>query len=193
MKIDRFDYHFPNERIAPEHCDAGRFRLMVIHRNPNHRACTSFQRSDYLPMITTLFRNNAAVLKARITEQHFREERSNAFCSKPTEDAVTWWCLLKPGKKTFQAGSFGSRGDYSASAPETGANEDYKYASNSRRIGDQPCNRLGIMPLPPYVEHEQLDPRITADNERYQTVYAKITTSKSLLPRLPAGLRFSSN
>ena len=51
-----------------------------------------------------------------------------------------------------------------------------------RRRGQQ-RGRLGILPLPPYIERADDDPRRANDNERYQTVYAK--TSRPVAAAAP--------
>ena len=71
MNLSLFDYHLPNKLIAQEPAavrDAS--RLMVVDRKT--RSVTHAQFSEigrYLPTRSRFFRNNAAVLKARIYGQ----------------------------------------------------------------------------------------------------------------------------
>lgn len=194
MRIDRFDYHLPLERIAQEPAarrDAS--RLMVIDRASRKVTHARFADiGDFLPANARFFRNNAAVLKARLFGQRPSGGKVECLLLHPAEDALTWWCLLKPGKKTLQAGRFGMPGEYEADVLEAGENGNYKvrFAPERNESVTELSERLGIMPLPPYIERSDEDPRREADNERYQTVYADY--EKQVAVAAPtAGLHFT--
>ena len=194
MKIDRFDFPLPPERIAQEPAaqrDAS--RLMVINRADRSVTHTQFSAiGKFLPANSRFFRNNAAVLKARIFGQRPTGGKVECLLLHPAEDALTWWCLLKPGKKTLNAGSFGVESEYSAQVLEMGDNGNYKvrFTPLNEESVTELSNRLGIMPLPPYIERGDNDPRIASDNERYQTVYADY--GKQVAVAAPtAGLHFT--
>ena len=194
MKISRFDYHLPPERIAQEPAarrDAS--RLMVVNRATRQVIHARFADiGDYLPAEARFFRNNAAVLKARLHGERPTGGKVECLLLHPAEDALTWWCLLKPGKKTLQAGRFGLTGEYEAHVLEAGGNGNYKvrFASCREESVTELADRLGIMPLPPYIERHADDPRRESDNERYQTVYADY--GKQLAVAAPtAGLHFT--
>lgn len=194
MNISLFDYHLPPELIAQEPSavrDAS--RLMVVDRKA--RTVTHAQFSEigrYLPPTPRFFRNNAAVLKARLFGQRPTGGKVECLLLQPAEDAQTWWCLLKPGKKTFNMGSFGLPGEYQAEVLEAGSNGNYRVRFHPERdesITDL-SERLGILPLPPYIERTTDDPRRSNDNERYQTVYADF--DKRIAVAAPtAGLHFT--
>ncbi|TVP79374.1 MAG: tRNA preQ1(34) S-adenosylmethionine ribosyltransferase-isomerase QueA [Puniceicoccaceae bacterium] len=194
MNISLFDYHLPPELIAQEPAaqrDAS--RLMVVDRQSRRITHTHFSKiSQFLPPNARLFRNNAAVLKARIFGQRPTGGKVECLLLQPAEDAQTWWCLLKPGKKTLNAGQFGVAGEYQAEVLEVGANGNYKVRLHPERdesIIDL-SERLGILPLPPYIERTETDPRRANDNERYQTVYADY--QKRIAVAAPtAGLHFT--
>ncbi len=194
MQIARFDYHLPLERIAQEPAarrDAS--RLMVIDRATRTVTHAHFADiGDFLPADARFFRNNAAVLKARLFGQRPTGGKVECLLLHPAEDALTWWCLLKPGKKTLQAGRFSTPGDYQAEVLEAGSNGNYKvrFAPERPESVTELSGRLGILPLPPYIERSDDDPRRETDNERYQTVYADY--SKQLAVAAPtAGLHFT--
>ena len=194
MNISLFDYYLPPELIAQEPAaqrDAS--RLMVIDRRTREVTHTHFARiGDHLPPNARLFRNNAAVLKARIFGQRPTGGKVECLLLQPAEDAQTWWCLLKPGKKTLYAGRFGVPGEYDAEVLEVGTNGNYKvrlHPVRNESIIDL-SERLGQLPLPPYIERAQSDPREANDNERYQTVYADF--QKRIAVAAPtAGLHFT--
>ncbi|MEO0510006.1 MAG: tRNA preQ1(34) S-adenosylmethionine ribosyltransferase-isomerase QueA [Verrucomicrobiota bacterium] len=194
MKIARFDYELPPERIAQEPApqrDAS--RLMVINRSTREVTHSKFADiNKFLPANARFFRNNAAVLKARIFGQRTTGGKVECLLLHPAEDATTWWCLLKPGKKTLGVGRFSMEGEYQAEVLEAGNNGNYKVRFHTERGESvtQLSERLGILPLPPYIERETQDPRHATDNERYQTVYANF--DKQVAVAAPtAGLHFT--
>ncbi len=194
MKIDRFNYDLPKALIAQEPAgqrDAS--QLMVVDRTTRKVAHSTFAEiGSFLPANARYFRNNAAVLKARLFGERPTGGKVECLLLHPAEDARTWWCLLKPGKKSLQAGRFGREGEYSAEVLEAGANGNYKVRFSPERNESVTAlsERLGIMPLPPYIERTDDDPRREADNERYQTVYADY--AKQLAVAAPtAGLHFT--
>ncbi len=194
MKVDRFDYHLPLERIAQE--PAARrddSRLMVVDRASRRVTHSSFaQIGEFLPAQARFFRNNAAVLKARLFGTRPGGGKVECLLLHPSEDALTWWCLLKPGKKTLLAGQFGHAGEFVAEVLTAGANGNYQVRFSPQRDESVPAlaERLGVMPLPPYIERAEDDPRRESDNERYQTVYADY--ARQLAVAAPtAGLHFT--
>ena len=83
-------------------------------------------------------------------------------------------------------------GEYSAQVLEAGKNGNYRVRFQTERdesITDL-SERLGILPLPPYIERNDDDPRRDNDNKRYQTVYADF--DKRIAVAAPtAGLHFT--
>ncbi|MEM8867097.1 MAG: tRNA preQ1(34) S-adenosylmethionine ribosyltransferase-isomerase QueA [Verrucomicrobiota bacterium] len=194
MDASLFDFHLPSESIAQEPVpQRDQSRLMVVKRSSGTVSHVNFADiADFLPSDARYFRNNAAVLKARIFGQRPTGGKVECLLLQPAEDGNTWWCLLKPGKKALQSGRFGLEGDYSAEVLEAGVNGNYKVRFQTVReeTVTELSERLGIMPLPPYIERSDDDPRRAADNERYQTVYAD--PSKRVAVAAPtAGLHFT--
>jgi S-adenosylmethionine:tRNA ribosyltransferase-isomerase len=194
MNISLFDYDLPEALIAQEPTDErDASRLMVVNRESHRVTHTKFSEiGNFLPAGSRLFRNNAAVLKARLFGQRPTGGKVECLLLQPAEDAQTWWCLLKPGKKTLQSGSFGQPGEYAAEVLEVGPNGNYKVRFRPERSESviDLSERLGILPLPPYIERGEKDPRHETDNERYQTVYADF--EKQVAVAAPtAGLHFT--
>lgn len=190
-----FDYHLPPECIAQEPAvtrDAS--KLMIIDRANRKVTHAHFSEiGKYLPENTRFFRNNAAVLKARLFGYRPTGGKVECLLLQPAEDAVTWWCLLKPGKKTFSSKTFGIEGEYQATVLAVGDNGNYKV--HFKPVRDESVTdlseRLGIMPLPPYIERSDDDPRRVDDNERYQTVYADYN-QRVAVAAPTAGLHFTA-
>lgn len=194
METARFDYPLPPEHIAQEPAatrDAS--KLMVVERATRRVTHATFARiGDFLPANARYFRNNVAVLKARLFGRRPTGGKVECLLLQPAEDARTWWCLLRPGKKTLQAGRFGLDGEFQAEVLSVGASGDYLVRFHPERDESvtELSERLGVMPLPPYIERTDADPRRAADNERYQTVYADYR--KLLAVAAPtAGLHFT--
>lgn len=193
MDAALFDYHLPQECIAQEPAvtrDAS--RLMVVDRNTRTVTHTHFAEiGAFLPDTTRFYRNNAAVLKARLYGQRPSGGKVECLLLEPADDAVTWWCLLRPGKKAAQTG-FGLQGDYRAEVLEAGSSGNYRvrfHLERNESVTDL-AERLGIMPLPPYIARSEDDQRLADDAERYQTVYADY--QKRVAVAAPtAGLHFT--
>ena len=136
MDSSLFDYHLPTECIAQEpSAQRDASRLMVIDRRT--RSVTHAQFADigtFLPPNARFFRNNAAVLKARLFGQRPTGGKVECLLLQPAEDAVTWWCLLKPGKKTLSAGEFGIPGEYRAEVLEAGQNGNCRASAAWRSL-----------------------------------------------------------
>lgn len=194
MDASLFDFHLPTERIAQEPVSArDDSRLMVVDRSSGRVTHTHFREiGNFLPSEARYFRNNAAVLKARI---HGRRQGSGGqvecLLLHPADQANCWWCLLRPGKKAAQSG-FGLPGEYQADVLESGKNGHYRVRFDLFRDSSVIAlsQRIGVMPLPPYIERLPEDPRSSQDNERYQTVYADY--NKQVAVAAPtAGLHFT--
>lgn len=194
MDAARFDYHLPPECIAQEPAtrrDAA--RLMVIDRSSRKVTHTTFDRiGEYLPPKARCFRNNAAVLKARLYGQRPTGGKVECLLLHPAEDPQTWWCLLKPGKKTLAAGRFGLEGAFSAEVLEAGKNGHYRvrFKTFDEISVTELAEQIGSMPLPPYIERTADDPRHASDNDRYQTVYADYSKQQAVAAPT-AGLHFT--
>lgn len=194
MNISLFDYRLPKELVAQEPSakrDAS--RLMVVNRCTQKITHTFFSEiGQYLPDKCRFFRNNVAVLKARLFGHRPTGGKVECLLLKPAEDSSTWWCLLKPGKKTYQCGSFSLQDEYQAKVLEAGSNGNYRVHFNLKQkesVTDL-TERLGSLPLPPYIERVKDDNRLKQDNKRYQTVYADF--NKRIAVAAPtAGLHFT--
>ena len=103
--------------------------------------------------------------------------------TKAARDTKTWECLTKPGRKT-KVGTrlvFGD-GELTATVTEVTAGGNRMIEFDYKGIFFEVLERLGKMPLPPYI-HEELE-----DAERYQTVYSSEVGSAAAPT---AGLHFT--
>lgn len=185
MKKSDFDFYLPEELIAQtplEKRDGS--RLLVLDKESgamDHRHF--YDLPEYLRAGDCLVLNNSRVLPARLIG------------TRPGGGAVElvllrdlgegrWECLSRPGRKTKPGTelSFGS-GELKATveAVAEGGNRIVKF--DYQGIFLEVLERLGKMPLPPYIKEELQDP------ERYQTVYSRELGSAAAPT---AGLHFTN-
>jgi S-adenosylmethionine:tRNA ribosyltransferase-isomerase len=175
LKTDLFDYPLPERLIAQkptERRDAS--RLLVVDRATRtleHRHFSDLP--EYLRAGDCLFRNNAAVIPARL--HAFRPTGGQVECLllRPAVDPREWWCLVRPGKKLPVGASFGLPDTFNGTIREK-TDDGLVRISFETHDGDilAVANRIGEMPLPPYITGREEDEARGIDRERYQTVYA---------------------
>ena len=175
MKTDAFDYPLPESLIAQR--PAARrdeSRLLVVHRSDRRIEHRQFRDlPEYLRAGDTLFRNNAAVIPARLHAQRPTGGQVECLLLRPAVNADEWWCLLRPGKKLPVDATFGITGLFTGTVREKTEDGTVRVAFQTSG-GDilAIANQIGEMPLPPYIAERHDDTERTQDRERYQTVYA---------------------
>jgi S-adenosylmethionine:tRNA ribosyltransferase-isomerase len=183
LAADLFDYPIPAHLIAQTPvARRDQSRLLVVDRATRSLAHRTFaDLPEYLRAGDTLFRNNAAVLPARLHARRPTGGQVECFLLRPSADDRTWRCLIRPGKKLPVGATFAEPGG-AFSAQITAREPDGSAIVRFITRNDEPitaiANHLGDVPLPPYItrrdddspaEHETQRAR---DLERYQTVYA---------------------
>ncbi len=176
METSLFDYPLPAHLIAQ--VPAARrdeSRLLVVDRagrRIEHRRFSDL--GDYLRPGDCLFRNNAAVIPARLHAARPTGGHVECLLLRPAAVAGEWWCLLRPGKKLPVGAIFSAAGQFTATVREkTGdglARVSFAVDDGSDILAV--ANRRGEMPLPPYIAGRHTDAERQLDRERYQTVYA---------------------
>jgi S-adenosylmethionine:tRNA ribosyltransferase-isomerase len=201
LATDLFDYDLPPRLIAQTPAarrDAS--RLLVVHRAERrieHRVFADI--GDYLRPGDTLFRNNAAVLPARLLARRPTGGAVECLLLRPAAsgDENDWWCLLRPGKKLPVGTTFGIEGAFTGTVrekdPEGAARVTFACAPGPDGAPANivaAANRVGEVPLPPYIERQHTPEERAADLERYQTVYAD--RARQVAAAAPtAGLHFT--
>jgi len=185
MKTSDFWYDLPEELIAQtplQKRDSS--RLLVLDRDSGAVSHKHFYDIiDYLQPGDCLVMNDSRVLPARLLGH------------RPSGGAVEvlllrdlggkkWECLCKPGRK-MQVGNEVIFGNGELSAVVTEVKDDGNRIVEFRFEGIflEVLERLGKMPLPPYIKAE------LADQERYQTVYSREVGSAAAPT---AGLHFTN-
>lgn len=167
MLLSDFDYDLPEERIAQTPIEPrNASRLMVldpIEKKIEHRHF--YDLKDYLAPGDTLILNDTRVMPARLIGRRDKTGGKIEVFLLRRLDGNHWETLVKPGKKAKEGTTI--RFSEELSCTVTGHTDfggrivTFQYEG----IFEEILDRLGEMPLPPYI-HEKL-----TDKERYQTVY----------------------
>ena len=184
MKTHDFYYDLPQELIAQtplEQRDAS--RLMVLNRQTGEISHRHFHDIlDYLNPGDCLVMNDSRVLPARLLGHRPTGGMAEVLLLRDLGNKC-WECLAKPGRK-LQPGSTVIFGDGELTATVRDVQEDGNRVVEFHYEGIflEILERLGKMPLPPYIKAE------LADQERYQTVYSREVGSAAAPT---AGLHFT--
>lgn len=170
MDVKDFYYELPPELIAQDPLeDRSASRLLVLHKETGKLEHTGFRHiADYLNPGDCLVLNNTRVIPARLFgEREGTHGRVEILLLKRKENDI-WETLVKPGKKArpgtriiFGGGLL--TGEVLEIAEEGNRLIQFTYEG----IFEEILDRLGQMPLPPYITHP------LQDKNRYQTVYAR--------------------
>lgn len=185
MNVKDFDYTLPQELIAQDPLsDRSASRLMVLNRRTGAVEHKHFRDIlGYLRAGDCLVLNNTKVIPARLYGvKEDTQARIEALLLKRREKDV-WETLVKPGKKAKPGARivFGEgllTGEVTDIVEEGNRLIRFEYEG----IFEELLDRIGQMPLPPYITHE------LSDKNRYQTVYARYDGSAAAPT---AGLHFT--
>ena len=185
MKTSDFYYDLPQELIAQtpiEKRDTS--RLMTLDRKTGAVEHHHFyELVDYLNPGDCLILNNSRVLPARLLGQRLPGGGACEVLLLIDRGDKTWECLVRPGRK-MRTGAKLSFGEGALTAEVVGELEggNRLVRFDYEGIFLEVLERLGKMPLPPYIKEE------LQDQERYQTVYSKVVGSAAAPT---AGLHFT--
>lgn len=176
LAADLFDYHLPPRLVAQAPASRrDESRLLVVHRDTRSLEHRTFRDlPEFLRAGDTLIRNNAAVLPARLLARRPTGGQVECFLLHPLADNNAWRCLIKPGRKLPVGATFSdSSNAYVATiaARHDDGSAAVRFAIATGETIPEIANRLGIVPLPPYITRTD-DYQSVNDRERYQTVYA---------------------
>ena len=185
MDVKDFYYDLPQELIAQDPLeDRSSSRLMVLDKITGEVEHRHFKDiTEYLRPGDCLVINNTKVIPARLYGvKEGTEAKIEILLLKRKENDI-WETLVKPGKKckigtkiVFGEGIL--TGEVVDIVEEGNRLIQFHYEG----IFEEILDRLGQMPLPPYITHQ------LQDKNRYQTVYAKYDGSAAAPT---AGLHFT--
>ena len=174
MKTSDFYYDLPQELIAQTPLDKrDASRLMTLDRVTGETAHHHFyELPDFLRPGDCLILNDSRVLPARLLGQRLPGGGACEVLLLIDRGEKTWECLVRPGRK-MRTGAKLSFGNGELTAEVVGELEggNRLVRFDYEGIFLEVLERLGKMPLPPYIKEE------LQDQERYQTVYSKVLGS----------------
>ncbi len=186
MKTSDFDYELPEELIAQTPLkDRTSSRLMVLDRSSNtieHKHF--FDILDELSNEDVLVLNDTKVLPARLYGNKVDTDAFIEVLLLKDLGNNEWECLTKPAKRVKLGTIINFGGLLKAECIDLGEEGIRKFKLIYDGILYEILDKLGEMPLPPYI-HEKLN-----DKDRYQTVYAK-NIGSAAAPT--AGLHFTND
>lgn len=169
LLLSDYDFDLPKELIAQDPLEKrSDSRLLVLNRSTGRIFHDHFYNiGNYLKPGDCLVLNNTRVIPARLYGRRSTGAAIEVLLLKRLSDN-TWEALTKPGKRT-NPGAEIVFGDGILKAEVEGVKEDgiriIRFIYDG--IFEEILDKLGEMPLPPYITHK------LSDRNRYQTVYAK--------------------
>ncbi|MDO4938821.1 MAG: tRNA preQ1(34) S-adenosylmethionine ribosyltransferase-isomerase QueA [Lachnospiraceae bacterium] len=170
MELHDFYYDLPKELIAQDPLeDRSSSRLMVLDKNTGevtHRHFTDIK--EYLHKGDCMVINDTKVIPARLIGHRPEKEEEIEILLLRRIESDLWETLVRPGKKC-KTGTEIVFGDGLLTATIEGIVEEGNrlVRFHFEGIWEEVLDRLGQMPLPPYITHR------LEDKTRYNTVYAQ--------------------
>ncbi len=177
MRTADFRFDLPPDLIAQTPAEQrDQSRLLVLHRTDGrleHRRFRDFP--DYLRAGDTLVLNDSRVIPARIHGVNVKSGGRFEILLLEESAVNQWWAMIRPGKRAA-VGTVIQVLDRSGKPVPIKATVIAVNAEGHRHLEwsgtenlFQELERLGKIPLPPYIERKDERPE---DEQRYQTVYA---------------------
>ncbi len=186
MKTDEFDYELPKNLIAQTPlAKRDSSKMLVLDKNTGKYEDKKFTDIiNYLSKGDCLVLNDTKVIPARIIGT--KEDTGAIIEVLMLKDLGndTWECLTKPAKRVKIGTIIKFSDELSCECVFVGEDGIRHYKFMYKGIFLELLDRLGEMPLPPYIT-EKLN-----DKDRYQTVYAK-NPGSAAAPT--AGLHFTDS
>ena len=185
MKTSDFYSDLPPELIAQTPLEKrDESRLLCLDKATGEWSHHHFyELPDFLRAGDCLILNNSRVLPARLLGRRLPGGGACEVLLLQDKGDKVWECLVRPGKHLREGArvSFGD-GELTAEIAEVLPDGNRLVRFDYNGIFLEVLERLGKMPLPPYIKEE------LQDQERYQTVYSKVNGSAAAPT---AGLHFT--
>jgi S-adenosylmethionine:tRNA ribosyltransferase-isomerase len=191
VRVDLFDYFLPADRIAQTARPRGTSRLLVLDRKTGaiaHHRFTDFPK--LLRVGDVLVRNDVRVRKARLYGRDEEGRLVEIFLLRATGDGLRRWeALARPGRRAKRGGRVQFQESLAGRVEEV-REDGRREIVFDRDVDATLLERIGNVPLPPYIRREPGAPDRPEDRDAYQTVYAK----EPLAVAAPtAGLHFTES
>ena len=205
MRTELFDYDLPLDLIAQTPLPRGESRLLVLHRADGQIEHRQFpELLSYLQAGDTLVVNDTRVIARRLRALRPSGLEAEVLLLRPIGQQQ-WAALVKPGRSLHVGAKIillgpsddtSQRSAQNSPQPETALRETAQIVGETEEGGrllefadTAARDRVGLWgssPLPPYIH----TPLPAAEEERYQTVYARHDGSAAAPT---AGLHFTEN
>lgn len=196
MLTDDFDFELPLDRIAQvPAAERALSRLLVFHRpggDIEHRTFMDFP--DYLRAGDVLVLNNSKVIPSRMRAVNPRTTGHLEILLLEENERNDWWAMMRPGKRARLGTELqcldrkGAVSDITAMVVEVNSEGHRRLQFHGTPDVAAALERLGELPLPPYIKRERGSAMRVDDDERYQTVFAQ---ERGSIAAPTAGLHFT--
>ncbi|MCR5828797.1 MAG: tRNA preQ1(34) S-adenosylmethionine ribosyltransferase-isomerase QueA [Lachnospiraceae bacterium] len=172
LKKSDFNYYLPERLIAQDPLeDRTSSRLLVLDKNNGNMLHKHFYEiGSFLRKGDCLVINDTKVIPARLMGHREGHQGVCEVLLLKRLSTTDWECIVRPGKKlrTGTVVIFGQeptvlKGEIKEVLPDGNRIISFSFEG----VFEEVLDKLGTMPLPPYITHE------LKDKNRYQTVYAK--------------------
>jgi S-adenosylmethionine:tRNA ribosyltransferase-isomerase len=203
LNILDFSFVLPDEKIAKFPIDNRDESKLLIYKNETISDSVFNQIDTYLPESSLVVFNNTRVVHARLLFNRLTGAQIEIFCIEPlhhldyqqafiSKQSSTWKCMVGNAKKWKEdwlekqvETPFGDVTLKATKKENTGELTVVEFTWNNNDLAfAEVLHYAGILPLPPYLNRKTE----AADEERYQTVYAKVAGS---VAAPTAGLHFT--
>lgn len=197
LRVSDFDFELPEELIAQQPpAERGQSRMLVLDRATGDLRDGMFaELPGLLRAGDLLVLNDSRVIPARLYARRVSSEgrdpstgRIEVFLTSQVSE-WEWEALVRPGRKV-QGGTQLVFGEGQLRAEVAARGEFGERTLRFEPVTDfyQVLDRLGHIPLPPYIHRAEKDTDTDTDRERYQTVYAR---DRGSVAAPTAGLHFT--
>jgi S-adenosylmethionine:tRNA ribosyltransferase-isomerase len=189
VRVDLFDYFLPAHRIAQEPRPRGTGPLLVLDRASGDATHRQFaELPELLRPGDLLVRNDVRVRHARLYGRDAQGRLVEIFLLESLDpERQRWLALARPGRRARQGWSIGLEGGIVAVVEEV-RKDGKREVRFDRSLDEDLLQRIGHVPLPPYIHRDPAAPDRPEDRLAYQTVFAR----KPLAVAAPtAGLHFT--
>ena len=177
MKLDDFDFHLPEDRIATRPVHPRSSAKLLVAQGDQITDAHVGDLPNWLRPGDRLVLNDTKVIPARLTGQRHRNSAQGPVSAKievtllAPDAQGNWQALLKPLKKIRVGEQITFADDFSAQLVAVRDGQAVLAFSQKGEAFDEALNRTGAMPLPPYIAARRAAD--AQDNVDYQTVWAK--------------------
>ncbi len=186
MKTDDFDYFLPEKLIAQfPPGERGDSRLLVFNRNSNRIIHSHFSEiTGFFNNKDMLVFNNTRVIPARLFGKKESGGKIEVLLVRELEDGL-WEAMIKASNSPSAGVKLKLEDEIDAVVLKKKDNTFILRLESRNNLKDT-INRVGKIPLPPYIKREES----SIDRERYQNVFAR---KDGAVAAPTAGLHFTDD